>query len=252
MPASLSNSAVSVAKYEPAVAFVELADSSFMIKVPVQLCPKHDKKGDLDKDQVGSLFDGIIPYEARMMFLIRNLPLTMAGRGVIAMLAASLAFVACAPNESSGSEEAEYHISSLRPSAQVSARREQDQGIFEVYSDNGIGSATVRLVSGEWPEAILLRFHLQGLEGLHFTYDETIINVSVTTQNIILQNATRNGLEKAIEEDSRMWMAIRFLERSGTTVNTPISGGVIEVQAPADFLNGDFEEFTIKWIDFYR
>ncbi len=152
-----------------------------------------------------------------------------------------------------GADEAEYHVASSRPSAQVTVSNEGESSKVDVYSDNGIGSATVTLVSGAWPEPVLLRFHLQGLEDLQFVYGETIVRLSVTTQNMILQSASVAGAaEEAVYEQSDYWMPVTFEDRGGTAVDTPAAGGVIEVQAPADFLAGDHAEFTINWIDFYR
>lgn len=149
--------------------------------------------------------------------------------------------------------EAEYHVSSTRPSAQVTVTNEGDSAIVEVYSDNGIGSASVKLLNGAWPESILLRFHLQGLEGLQFHYDETVVNVSVNTQQMILQTVSVAGAAgEVIDEQSAYWMPVQFLDKQGTAVDSPVVGGVIEVQASADFLAGEYEEFTINWIDFYR
>lgn len=149
--------------------------------------------------------------------------------------------------------EPEYHVSSNRPSAQVTVSNEQSSAIVEVYSDNGIGNATVRLVSGEWPDSILMRFHLQGLESLQFSYGETVVGLSVNTQNRILQGVSVGGVAiEAIDEGSDYWMSVTFLDRKGTAVDAPAAGGVIEVEAPADFLKREDSEFTINWIDFYR
>lgn len=178
---------------------------------------------------------------------------TAGRRATVVLLCASMVLAACsAGSGSSGEDEVEYHISSLRPSAQVSADNEGGKGIFEIYSDNGIGSATVRLVSGEWPASIVLRFHLQGLESLQFAYNDATVHVSVNTQAVVLQSVSRNGAEEAIENGSRYWMPVSFMDRSGTAVERPVSGGTIEVVAPANFLSGDYAEFTINWIDFYR
>lgn len=171
---------------------------------------------------------------------------------MLAFMAASLA--ACSESASPGQEtEAEYLVSSTRPSSQVTASNEGNRAIINVFSDNGIGSAAITLVSGSWPDSILMRFHLQGLENLQFLYEENRINVSVNTQNMILQSVSMEGAaEKAIDEDSDYWMTVSFMDRQGTAVNSPVPGGVIEVEAPAAFLAGEYSTFTINWIDFYR
>ncbi len=169
------------------------------------------------------------------------------------LLFVALGLVACSiaigPIEGS---EPEYHVSSLRPSAQATVSNEGNSAIVDVYSDNGIGSATITLVSGDWPESVVLRIHLQGLESLQFAYGETVINVSVNTQTQVLQSVTTGGADEAIDEQSSYWMPVTFQDKEGTDVDKPIAGGVIEVQTPADFHTENYQEFTINWIDFYR
>jgi hypothetical protein len=151
------------------------------------------------------------------------------------------------------SGEPEYHVTSNRPSSQVTVSHEADSSIFEIYSDNGIGSASVRLVSGDWPGSILMRFHLQGLESLQFSYDDIMVDLSVNSQNMILQSVTStSGTNEPIDKDSDFWMPVIFLDGEGMAEKRPTAGGVIEVEAPSDFLKESASEFAINWIDFYR
>jgi hypothetical protein len=186
-----------------------------------------------------------------------NLPAALSSfsrRALLVLVCTAVGVAACTgvlgPRAAS---EPEYHVTSSRPSAQVAVSNEGDSAIVEVYSDNGIGNASVKLVSGTWPGSIVMRFHLQGLESLQFLYDETVVNVSVNTQNMILQSVSVDGAaEEAVNDQSDYWMGVTFVDKDGTVVDSPVAGGVIEVQAPADFLAGEYTEFTINWIDFYR
>ena len=149
--------------------------------------------------------------------------------------------------------EPEYLVTSNRPSSQVTVSNQANSAIVEIHSDNGIGSATIKLVSGDWPHSIKMRFFLQGLEGLKFSYNGTIAGLSVNTQDMILQGVSIEGEQiEPIGEESDYWMPVSFENKEGTAVVTPVAGGMIEVQAPTDFINGNYAEFTINWIDFYR
>jgi hypothetical protein len=151
------------------------------------------------------------------------------------------------------SDESEYQVTSNRPSSQVTVSNEANNAIVEIYSDNGIGSASVKLVNGDWPESIVMHFHLQGLESLQFSYGDTIIDLSVNTQNIILQIVKfADGTNEAIDEESDFWLPVTFLDSEGATEDGPTAGGIIVVNAPADFHYENPSEFTINWIDFYR
>jgi hypothetical protein len=148
---------------------------------------------------------------------------------------------------------AQYHVNNTSQSSQVTVSNEADSALVEVVSDSGIGSATVALVSGSWPDSIKLHFHLQGLESLDFVFDETTVNVSISTQDMILQSVSIDGTPaQEIDEGSDYWMAVSFKDEEGATVSSPASAGVIVVDVPSAFLAGGYSEFTINWIDFYR
>lgn len=175
-------------------------------------------------------------------------------RALLVLVCTAVGAAACTGVLSPGAaNEPEYHVTSSRPSAQIRVDNKGDSAIVEVYSDNGIGNGSVKLVSGMWPGSIVMRFHLQGLESLQFLYDETVVNVSVNTLNMILQSvSTAGAAEEAVDDQSDYWMPVTFVGKDGTAVDSPVAGGVIEVQAPAHFLAGEYTEFTINWIDFYR
>ncbi len=147
----------------------------------------------------------------------------------------------------------QYQVSNTSQSSQVTVSNEDNEATVQVVSDSGIGSATVALVSGSWPDSIKIHFDLQGLEGLDFHYDNTTVNVSVNTQDLILQNVSIDGAPaQEIDEASDYWMAVSFEDSEGAAVSRSASGGVIIVDAPAAFLAGEYSEFIINWVDFYR
>jgi hypothetical protein len=148
---------------------------------------------------------------------------------------------------------AQYQVNNTSSSSQVTVSNEDDSANVQVVSDSGIGSATIALVSGGWPDSIKLNFHLQGLESLDFLYVENTVNVSINTHDMILQNVSIDGAPaQEIDEDSDYWMAVSFRDKEGSTVSSPVSGGVIIVDVPATFLAGEYSEFTISWVDYYR
>ena len=170
------------------------------------------------------------------------------------LLCTALSMAAC--TGTSGMIEpaaAQYQVNNIRPSSQVTVSNEGEVANVQVISETGIGSATIGLVSGSWPDSIQMHFHLQGLEGLHFLYNETAVNISVNTQDMILQNVSVDGATaEEIDEASSYWMAVSFEDSEGSAVSSPVPGGVIIVEAPAAFFTGEYPEFTINWVDFYR
>ena len=173
---------------------------------------------------------------------------------MVLLLCTALGVAAC--TGTSGMVEpvaAQYQVNDTRPSSQVTVSTEGDVANVQVLSETGIGSATINLASGSWPDSIQMHFHLQGLEGLHFLFDETTVNLSINTQAMVLQDVSVDGAPaEEIDEASSYWMAVSFEDSEGSAVGSPVSGGVIIVEAPAAFLAGEYSEFTINWVDFYR
>lgn len=125
--------------------------------------------------------------------------------------------------------------------------------IFDIYSQTGIGRAEVMLVKGAWPEKILLRLHLRGLEEFKFAYAETVItaNVSSTGAASVREMAVVEGEERPLTTDSPHNMPIHIQTENGETT-IPLENGYFEIEAPVDFTTGPDNNFTISWIDFYR
>lgn len=127
---------------------------------------------------------------------------------------------------------------------------------FDIYSTSGIGRAVVRMMAGQSPERIVLRFHLAGLEELRFVYDTTAISVAVasTGDHVIRQQVVlATGEMQAIAPDSPYWMKTKLvLEQSPSPTPDSSIDGYIEVELPPSFLRSGQTAFSIEWIDFFR
>ena len=101
--------------------------------------------------------------------------------------------------------------------------------VFDITDRFGIGGGTVRLLKGDWPQELLLRFHLRGLEGLSVAVGGKLLSRDV-------------GLN------------VRMLDAGGK----PLPGkyldgpGYYETRVPPDLLAGDATEMKLSWVDFYR
>ena len=47
-------------------------------------------------------------------------------------------------------------------------------------------------------------------------------------------------------------MPFKFFDSNGETSSTLLADGVIEIEAPRDFLDSDLSGFSLEWVDFYR
>ena len=162
-----------------------------------------------------------------------------------------LSLISCQSNGSDTSSQ--IKVKTDREDAQISVVTEGNRGAIDVHSESGIGRGQVDLVSGQWPERLILRFHLSGLEGMQFHYGDTTVSVSVNSSDHVIQSVTTSDEnQRPISQESTQWMPVRIVTPNGVAFTLPLADGVIEVEAPRDFLDGDFTGFTLEWVDFYR
>ncbi len=133
----------------------------------------------------------------------------------------------------------------------------QDDELFiDIYSESGIGSATIVIPNESRPAKVILRMHLNGLEQLQMAYDDLIIEASVTSTPpySVRQSVTKDdGTVTEIDLSSPYWSEITIeSDETESLVTIPLNSGYFELMVPADFLNGGYDSLSISWIDFYR
>jgi len=107
--------------------------------------------------------------------------------------------------------------------------------VFHVTDTFGIGSGTVRLLEGNWPQEVLVRYHLGGLEG-----------VSVKVDGKLLLDE---------KKDPRGPLAVRMFDPKGKPLEGKYllkKGGYYEARIPPGALADGARELELSWIDFYR
>lgn len=111
--------------------------------------------------------------------------------------------------------------------------------VLDVTSPTGIGSGRVSLMAGEWPEPVLLRLHLAGLEDLSLKAGETVVQLSISSGP---DRALRqvDGAGQSLSSASPLWLDVSF------------GDGYFDVLLPPDLLVADVAAFELSWIDFYR
>ncbi len=140
---------------------------------------------------------------------------------------------------------------------QVQTRVENGKLVVDVFSPSGIGSADVELTGAQRPATIVIRLHLKGLEGLTFTYPNATVQVAVASSgdHTVSQQANVVALPspaRAIDSASPYWLAVRLVGKDGAPGKVPLQDGYVEVTPPQDFRQGNYQGFSLEWIDFYR
>lgn len=155
---------------------------------------------------------------------------------------------ACAASPASGPAVSEFQIATDREDNVVTATLHGESLLVDVQSASGIGSAGVRAANGELPPAVLLRFHLRGLEQMTFAFGDAVVKLSVPSggDRPVIQSVVEQGQESPITPQSPYWMEVAQTAADGA------ADTVFEVNPPQAFANAPTANFTIGWIDFYR
>lgn len=150
-----------------------------------------------------------------------------------------------------GNPKPDFRVTAGRTDTLIHFASEADMTIFDISSDFGIDSATIKRESANWPESMLVRLHLRGLESFRATRNEIAVEWSVSSTG---KHAERVSLRKgrnesALDEKSPYHSEVRIVGGDG---KIPLNDGYFAVPPPAKLFEGNPEEITLRWIDFFR
>lgn len=156
---------------------------------------------------------------------------------------------------SAGDDGLLFKITMKRNSDKAETKVEKDKAIVAIRSPFGISEAKIERLEEKWPDTVVIRLHLGGLETFKVSNGKVAINASVSSS--AEKQSTR--LWKDNEEDlpldvkSVHWTDIRMIGADGKpTKAIPIKDGFFEVQLPKAIFEGNPKSITVNWIDFYR
>jgi hypothetical protein len=155
---------------------------------------------------------------------------------------------ACAPPPEAVPATPEFQIATDKPDDVVTATIDGERLLVDVQSASGISSAGVRAADGKMPPAVLMRFHLRGLEQMTFAFGDAIVKLSVPSggDRPVMQSVVEGGQERPITPESPYWMEVTQTAADGS------ADSAFEVASPQAFSVSPTANFTIGWIDFYR
>jgi hypothetical protein len=129
--------------------------------------------------------------------------------------------------------------------------------VLGVTSPSGIGGATVERKADRWPDELVLRLHLRGLEDLRLACGDVTLRASVLSHsgNPRMLHVRRRGEEEGPElgRDDRYWGDIRAFDADGKPIDgLPQEGGWFEMAVPRALLPEREKTLSLEWIDFFR
>lgn len=178
-------------------------------------------------------------------------------RDIISLMWRTIICMLCAAGAAMG--ETKDEALSVKPAREGDAVRisiKEKVATLDVTSLRGIGGATLTRKAEKWPEQIVLKMHLRGLESLTITVGKVALRASVLSHsgNTRLLHVVRDGKEgPRLKSGDEMWMEIKAVNAQGKEVEgLPPKDGWFEMTLPAALLAGEAKVVDLHWIDFYR
>jgi hypothetical protein len=152
-------------------------------------------------------------------------------------------------------QPAKFKFTTRRKDDSVEVRADKDTSVVTVQSPFGISQAVIERQEDAWPEAVVLRLYLKGLENLRASNGKVTVDAAVSIQDGKPQvRVWKDGQENApLDERNPFWTDIRILGNDGKPArDLPLKGGYFEVTLPRPLFEGNPKSITLNWIDFYR
>lgn len=146
-----------------------------------------------------------------------------------------------------------FKTTTKRDNDKVETKVEKDKVIFSTHSPFGISNAVIERTEDKWPDAVVVRLHLKGLENFRATTDKMKLEASVSSQDAKVRLWKDGKEDLPLDSISPFWMEIRMVGGDGKPATAiPLKGGYFEMQLPQAFFEGNPKSITVDWIDFYR
>jgi hypothetical protein len=154
---------------------------------------------------------------------------------------------------SNADENPPFKIATKRENDRVEVKAEKDKVVLSVYSPFGISNAVIERADEKWPNAVVLRLHLKGLENFSVSNDKVKLEASVSSQDGKLRLWKDGKEDTPLDAKSPYWIEVQMVGSDGKPAKTiPLKDGYFELQLPNAFFGGNPKSITLNWIDFYR
>ena len=171
--------------------------------------------------------------------------------GHFAIVVATILSTGC----TNASEESQFRITTKRENDKIEVKAEKDRAIVSVHSAFGISEAVIERAGVNWPDTVILRLHLKGLEHFKVTNGKVTLEAAVSSHdNKQPVRQWKDGKEdEPLDIKSAYRMDIHLVgkdEKVATTI--PMTDGYFEIQLPKALFEDNPKSITVSWIDFYR
>ena len=162
-------------------------------------------------------------------------------------------FVAMMSAVTAGDDTPPYKITTKRDNDRVEVKAEKDKTVFSVHSPFGISNVVIERTGEKWPDAVMLRLHLKGLENFRVTNGKVKLEASVSSQDGKVRLWKDGKEDTPLDAKSPYWMEVRMIGGDGKPAKViPVKDGYFEMALSKAVFEGNPKAITVDWIDFYR
>ena len=155
-----------------------------------------------------------------------------------------------------GSVDTGLKVSMRKPEDRSEVYQDESSAIVAIHSASGIGKAVLERAGESWPDRVVVRLHLRGLESLKISSGPVRLAASgsqageSTGRLIVLRPGQP---EQALDRQSPLWTEIQAFDASGRPVaSIPLQGGHFDLTLPRALFDARTTAITLEWIDFHR
>jgi hypothetical protein len=176
--------------------------------------------------------------------------------GCLALATTTVAVVSVAvvtERVTAAAQSTPFKITPKRENDVVDVNIQQDRSVFLVKSPSGISQVLIERTAEKWPDVVVIRLQLKGLESFRATHGKVALEASVSSQDAGVR-LWKDGKEDApLDAKDPLWMDIRLVGRDGKrTKSIPLEAGFFEMELPKAFFAGNPKSITLAWVDFFR
>ncbi len=149
----------------------------------------------------------------------------------------------------------QFQITTMRDTDKVVVTVDKQKRLFDIHSPSGISHAVIGRTDVEWPESLVLRLHLTGLESFQIKSGDTTLHGSVSSQggDKPVRLWKNDEEDKPLDSTSPLWTEIRLIGSDGQPSKTiPLQHGYFEIEIPKALYKENPISITVQWTDFYR
>jgi len=158
-----------------------------------------------------------------------------------------MAFALLIPMTALGADEPKdvtdrFKITTKKAEDTVTVSAEKTKTVFNVKSPQGISRAIIERLDKKWPDVVVVRMHMKGLEQFQAGNGKMTVNATVSSTKQEPRVRVWIDEKKPLDAKSPLYLNVQPMDDEG----------YIEITFPKAFFDGNPKQITLNWIDYFR